>query len=305
MSTDLKSSLSTMTGARQTMMAWAKVLDCFEAIPTIYQKTYQALVGNTSVIPYTVLAPAQGNLRDRKSAERLLCEVNDTFYVLERSGAQVHTTGYRYPDISSLEVSNILLYSWFAVGGKTNTGSAATVTVEFNEACLRHFEPFFSKMRPAPSALDPLDLKLEQAKLDYLSIENFKFMNFARESLVPGERVIQSLYQPLNRQSVISVLGHSLYRTLSLAHLTILTDKEIILIGDAERITENKRSRYGGVWRYLALHSLSSVALDQQPNGLLSLTFYVSPDIQVERFYDASRLREVEKLKQAIEALIG
>jgi hypothetical protein len=294
-----------MTGARQTMLTWAKVIDAFEAIPTIYQKTYQALVGNTSVMPYTVLAPAQGNLRDRKSAERLLCEVGDTFYVLERAGTQVTMTGYPYAEIGSLELGNILLYSWFSIHGKTNTGSAAVATVEFNEACLRHFEPFFRKMRPAPAGSDPIEFKLEQAKLDYLTNENFKFMNFARESLVAGEKIIQSLYQPQNRQSMIRLFGHSLYRTLSLAHLTILTDQEIILIGDAERITENKRSRYGGVWHYLPLRKVASVALDEQPNNLLRLTFYVLPDIQLERLYDASHLQKVEKLKQGVEALLG
>lgn len=287
------------------MLSWAKVMDSFENIPNIYKNSYHALVGNTEGLPHTVLAPAQGNLNGRKSVERLLCEINDTFYVLEPSGTQVVTTGYRYEDICSFEFGNVLLYSWFEISGKSDSAPSSTSTVEFNAACLRHLAPFFSKMRPAPASTDPTDLKLERAKFDYLNAENFKFMNFARESLVSGEKVIQSLYQLPNRESVFSLFGHSFYRTLSLAHLTILTDQEVILIGDTERITENKRSRYGGVWRYLPLRKMASVALDQQPNGLLRLTFYVSPDIQVERFYDASRLREVENLKQAIEALIG
>jgi hypothetical protein len=294
-----------MTGARQTMMSWAKVIDSFEAVPEIYKKPYQALVKNIDTLPYTVLAPAQGNLRDRKSAERLLCEIGDMFYVLERAGTQVLTTGHRYQDICSLELGNMLLYSWFSIYGETDTGTAAASTVEFNEACLRHFEPFFRKMRPTPAALDPLDLKLEQAKFDYLSNENFKFMNFARGSLVGGERVIQSLYQPLKRQSVISLFGHSLYRIISLANLAILTDKEVILIEDAERITDNKRSQYGGIRRYIPLHRIASVALDEQPNDLLCLTFYVSPDLQVEKLYAQSHLQKVEDLKKAIEALLG
>jgi hypothetical protein len=287
------------------MTSWAKVIDSFEAVPEIYKKPYQTLVGNTDTIPYTVLAPVQGNLRDHKSLERLLCETEDTFYILERTGTQVVTTGYRYADICSLELGNILLYSWFSIHGRTNTGTTATSTVEFNDACLRHFGPFFSKMRPAPTTLDPLDLKLEQAKFDYLTNENFKFMNFARESLLSGEKVIQSLYQPQNRQSVISLFGRSLYRTLSLAHFTILTDKEAILIGDAEHIAEKKHSNYGGIRRYIPLRRIASVALDEQPNDLLCLTFYVFPDLQVEKLYAASHLQEVEKLKVAIEALLG
>jgi hypothetical protein len=294
-----------MTGARQTLLSWARVIDSFETVPDIYKNPYQALVGNTGALPYTVLAPAQGAFRGRKSRERLLCEISDMFYVLERAGAEVFTTGYRSRDICSFEVGNILLYSWFSISGRTNAGAEAASTVEFNEATLRHFEPFFCKMRPAPTGLDQPDPEVEEAKFDYLSTQNFKFMNFARASLAPGERVIQSLYQPRNRQSVIKVLGRNIYRTISPAHLTILTDKEVILIGDVEGIAENKRSRYGGVRRYLPLRSIVSVALQEQPNDLLSFTFNVSPNVQVERLFDAAHLREIDNLKKALETLFG
>ena len=60
------------------MMSWAKVVDSFETIPDIYQNSYQALVGNTDTLPYTVLAPAQVSPRS-KSSERLLCEISGTF----------------------------------------------------------------------------------------------------------------------------------------------------------------------------------------------------------------------------------
>jgi hypothetical protein len=294
-----------MTGARQTMMSWARVIDSFDSVPAIYKNPYQTLVGNTCTLPYTLFAPAQGSPRIKKHIDRLLCTLNDTFYVLELAGEQVITTGYRFQDICSLELGNILLYSWFSISGRTNTGTDAALTVEFNEANLCHFEPFFRKMRPASAVSNQSELKVEQAKFDYLAIDNFKFVNFARESLVCGEKVIQTLYQPQNRKKVISVLGHSFFRTIFLAHLSILTDKEVILIGDAESITENKRSKYGGIWRYLPLRSIVSVALEEQPNDLLSFTFHVFPDIQVKRLFDSSRLREIEALKKALETLLG
>jgi hypothetical protein len=286
------------------MMSWARVIDSFETVPDIYQNSYQALVGNTDTLPYTVLAPAQVSPRS-KSSERLLCEISGTLYVLERKGSQIVTTGFHYADICSLELGNILLYSWFSISGRTTSGAEAALTVEFNEATLRHFEPFFSKMRPIPAGLDASDLKAEQAKFDYLSMVNFKFMNFARESLLCGEKIIQSLYQPKKRQSVVTVLGRSLYRTISLAHLIILTDQEVILIGDVELTKGNKRSRYGGVRRYLPLCGIVSVTLEEQPNDLLSFTIHVSPDIQVQSLFDASQLQEIEDLKKALEASLG
>ncbi len=304
MSPNIYSPYAKLSGARQTMMSWAKVIDSFETVPDIYKNSYQTLVGNTDALPYTVLAPAQVSPRST-SRERLLCEINGTFYLLERQGSQIVTTGYRYPDICSLELGNILLYSWFSISGKTISGAEAALTVEFNEATLRHFEPFFSKMRPAPAAPNPSDLMMEQAKFDYLSMANFKFMNFARESLLCGEKIIQSLYQPKKRQSVVTVLGRSLYRTIFLAHLTILTDQEVILIGDVELVKGNKRSRYGGVRRYLPLSRIVSVTLEDQPNDLVRLTLQVSPDIRVDRLFAASQLQEIEHLKKALEASLG
>ena len=294
-----------MTGTRQTMMSWARPIDSFEAVPETYKQTYQMLVGNAGTIPYTVLAPAQGNFRSHKSIERLLCEIDNTFYALEPDGSQVVLTGYGYQDINSFELGNILLYSWFSFSGKTDTGADAALTVAFNEATLRHFTPFLSKMRPAPASHDQFDLKAEQSKLDHLSVENFKFMNFAREGLVRGEKVILSLYQPPIRQRMLTVLGRSVYHTHSLAHLTVLTDKEVMLFGEAEHVAESKRGKYGGVRRFLPLSGLDSVKLEQEPDDMLSLTFHISPEIAVKRLFNASHAREVETLKKAVEGLMG
>jgi len=294
-----------MTGARQTMMSWARVIDGREAVPEIYQASYQALVGAGAARPYTVLAPAQAGARGHRPAERLLCDLGEALYVLEAAGRQVSTSGFRYADICSFEVGNILLYSWFSIHGRAIDGGEAAATVEFNEATLRHFAPFFKKMRPAPSGADPIALAGERAKLDSLAAENFKLMNFGRECLVPGQPVLQVIYQPGKRQPVLNVLGRSLYRTLFLAHLAILTGREIILIGDAENVAEKERSKYGGVQRYLPLHGLVSVTLEAAPIDLLKMTFRLAGGVQVEKLFDAAHRSEVEALKQRLEELMG
>ena len=58
-SEELNVPYSKMTGARQTMLSWARDLMTFEEIPDIYKQAYLELVGHTDSIPYTVLAPAQ------------------------------------------------------------------------------------------------------------------------------------------------------------------------------------------------------------------------------------------------------
>jgi hypothetical protein len=294
-----------LTAARQTMMSWARLIDSIQDIPEIYKISYQTLVETTGVVPYTVLAPSQSNPWNSKSIEQLLCEIGDTFYVLQLAGTQVITTGFSYHDICSLEVGNILLFSWFSIHGRTIAGTDGVVKVEFNEATLRHFEPFFSKMRPRSPHPDQGDLKTERAKFDYLIQENFKLMNFARQALVKGESVIQAVYQPGTRQSIMNMLGQKFFRPISLAHLVILTDQEVILLGDVEKVTEKKRSKYGGVNRFLPLRSIVSVELAKRPHDLLELTFNLSPGIRVKKLFDPALLQEVENLKNALETQLG
>jgi hypothetical protein len=159
-------------------------------------------------------------------------------------------------------------------------------------------------MRPTPVINDPSAMIGEQAKFEYLINENYKYMNFARYSLIQGERVILSIYQPQKNHRLVNVLGRNFIRPKSLAHLTILTDREVILIGDAEGISEKKRNKYGGVHCFIPLRSLTSVSLEEEPGGLLRFTFHVFPDEKISKFFDASHLLEIENLKKSIEAVI-
>jgi hypothetical protein len=280
------------------------LIDSFDQVPVMYQSAYQALVSRTSSFPYTVLAPPLISSRAQKSTGSLLCEIGDTFFVLERAGSQVVVTAFPYHDIFSLEMGNVLLYSWFSIYGKTTTGSEAALTIEFNEATLRHFQPFFNKMRPANTGPDLSAINAELAKFDCLIEENYKYMNFARGCLVPGEIVAQMIYQPRKRQNVISMFGRVLYqRTVFLAHLTIVTNQEVILIGEADHVTEKNRGKYGGVRRYLRLSSLDSVGLEDLPNDLLCLKLQFSQNVEVERLFETSRRQEAVGIQRTIENL--
>jgi len=85
MSTQLNSPAAPLTGARQTMMSWARVIRSHAEVPEIYQDACRALFGGRPVFPYVVLAPVMSGPRHRES-EKLLCELDDTLYVMERAG---------------------------------------------------------------------------------------------------------------------------------------------------------------------------------------------------------------------------
>ena len=286
------------------MLSWAKVVESYDAIPEIYQGSCEMLLANSPVFPYLVLAPALDGIR-RKTTEKLICEVNDSLYVLERVGQRIVTTAYPLKTIRDVETGSILLYSWITLSGMTSEGVAASSTIEFNTATSRHLAPFLNKIRPAFGSADQTALRAEQAKFDYLALPSFKFMSFARESLVCGEQVIHSVWQPEIRKPFATLFGWSFYRTLSTAHLMILTDKEVILIWDDERSTANRGVRYGGVWRYIPLRHIVSVSLADSANDLLTLSLRLSPDARLDTIFAVPNQRQVEHLQNEIKQLIG
>jgi hypothetical protein len=301
------SQLPTMTAAQQTMSSWAKVIESREALPEAYRSSYVMVTGEGLLFPYTVFAPAIAGLRHKATTEKLLCEVSDTIYVWERIGDQVDMAAYPLKTISDLEIGCILLYSWITIGGLTQAGTVSSTTIEYNTATSRHFAPFVNKMRPAPNEMDAREQDVEKAKFGYLAMENFKFANYGLESLVGGEKVILTLWQPKISKPVVKLWGRALYQTtLSLAHLAILTDKEFIVVQDDERSKENRGIRYGGKWRYMALSHISAVSLLEQPGDLLTLTLTLSPGgRRLEFLFAADRKQKAAQLLDELQKVIN
>ncbi len=278
------------------MLTWAKVIPDFDAVPAGYRGACRALLGQRATFPYVVFAPAMGGLR-HSAGECLLCDVDDTFYILRRAGEYILTIGYPWQTLRDIEYGNLLLYTWITISGLTIGGAAEATTVEFNLATERHFRPFINKMRPA--ALAGADREAELAKFDYLSQPSFKFMNFARESLVPGETVLQTLWQPELRRRSVPLLPLS--RTLSLAHLTILTDQELILIEDDARSVKRLGTRYGGIWRYIPRRQVSAAAVAERDDGRLTLTLHLTAAGRIERTFAPGSREALAQFQQEIE----
>ena len=297
---DLNNELSAMTGARQTMSSWAKVIESPDAIPEVYRSSFSTVLGHEPTMPYTVFAPAIAGLRHR-TTEKMLCEAHGTIYVWERAGGRAALTAYPLETISDLEMGEILLFSWITIGGVTQTGKVSATTIEFNTATSRHFARFVSLIRPAPDPLAGFVLEAEQAKFNYLTAESFKFGSFASSSLIEGEQVHQIVWQPKIRKPLARLGKFTFYQTLSLPHVVILTDKELIMIQDDERTRENRGVRYGGKWQYVALKHIGAVALSAQGNDILTLSLTLVPGgRQLEIMFAMSRKEQIALLQDTL-----
>lgn len=311
MSTKLDShQLSELTGARQTRMSWSRVIESLEDIPKIYQESCHRLLENVWPFPYIVFAPvvpAPITVGTRyRTSDKLLCKIDNVLYVWERVGGKVVVTDYPLEAICFLEVGKILLYSWLTVSGITSAGTASSTTIEFNTATIRHIAPFLDGIRPASADVDEAWYQAEKSRFDSLESVDFKFMNYARDSLVRGEQVMYAVWQPKIRKQIISLLGFPIHRTMSLAHLSILTDKEVIFIGDDKRSVENRGVRYGGIWQYIPLQHITSVSLAKQGSELLMLSLTLSSGEQrLEKVFETSNKEEVEQFRSELDALLG
>lgn len=305
MTSNLNESLNTMTGAAQTMTTWARVIDSYADVPDIYKTSCQAVLEEREPFPYVVLVPSVKDNR-LNEVENLLCEINGIFYVWERIGNKVVSSAFPLKEIYTLEAGIVLLSSWFTISGLTTTGSATTARIGFNSSSVRHLLPVINKMRPAPADIDDAAWQVELAAFDYLASANFKFMNYARESMVRGEKILQSILQPKIRRQVFDLFGYKFHRTVGLAHLTILTDKEIIFIRDDEDTTEVRGERYGGVWQYIPLQKIQNVTLTASGNKLLNLTLTLESGIQqLDKVFESSSQDALEELQKKLKQMVG
>ena len=289
-------SLKSLTGAKQTMLAWSKKIDSFEELPEIYKDFFNDYLASHSSFPYIVLVPPMDKPMVRKT-EKLIIDRGAAIQVIERSGSELISKIFSYTSVRFLETGNILLYSWLLIKGVTTDGKENSSMIEFNPATGDSLlAPFLEKMRPAAREAEIVDFETEKAKFDYLSSSNFKLMNYGRNSLLRGETVRNVILQPEILKSAWQVLGWSFFPKMNTVHLTILTDQELILICEDERSPKVKGSRYGGTWQYIPLQGVSSASLSGPVNGLFTLSFNFPGGETIQRQYAADCRPELEQL---------
>jgi hypothetical protein len=301
----VNSSLPLLTGGRQTMLSWSRVIESYEAVPDVFKDSCKTMLEHCHPFPFVVLAPVTTGTR-HKATEKLLCVVNDVFYIWEREGSQIAPTTFPVKTIGAIEVGRILLYSWLTIIGVTGEGVATSFVIPFNTATGRHLEPFINKMRPASTDIDEICWGAEKAKFDYLGSVDFKFMNYARKSLLRGETVVHIVWQPQIRERIFTLFGWEFHRTLALKHFVILTDKEVIVIGDDKHISDHRGFRYGGIWQFIPLSHIVEVGLIDQANGMVILSLALAHgDQRMEWVFEASNKPALKDLQEELIHIIG
>jgi hypothetical protein len=279
--------LPVMTAGEQTRLSWARAIHARADLPQFYQGVMDELLAGRA-FPYAVLTPTFPGFTQRE-LERLIFSRDREVYILARDKRRLTTTRYALADIHYVEVGAILLHDWLKFSGLAD-GNLTMSTLRFNAVSAQLLTPFIEQIRPAAQPPAAGDLSTEQRKFDYLLTENYKFMNYARRSLLPGERVIQPLLQPEIRATLVRLLGRSWSRTVATARIHILTDVEWIIIRDDEHAPPgNGQVRYGGVWTYVPLDRITGVSLSTRGDERLTLTIHFPHDDRLESVFAPSK----------------
>jgi hypothetical protein len=289
------SGLPKLSTEEQTRLSWAKSIESYAGIPKLYKDFFEPFLAAGRVFPYTVLSPSYEGFIHR-TTEKLICDFGREIYVLERSGNTFEAKCYPLEGISYVEIRAILLDSHVKIQGVTRDGIPASSTIKFNSVTDYLFTPIVEKIRlNAVNAQDAVQ-NSEVAKFDHLLSVNYKFRNYARRSLLGDEKVIHIILQPEIRTRLLKVLGMTYYRTISPAHLSILTDRELIMIREEAR--QSGDDRYGGIWNYIPLNKIVTLSLGERGGNLLVLSIQLPEKERLEYLYQTSAKQDLDQFQE-------
>ena len=276
-----------------TEASFSKRIESIEAVPETYRDFFNSNLTHGAQFPYTILMPPHNGYMVR-SAEKLLVNIGSEIHILEKRGTSFDRYCHPISDIDYVENRAVLLDSSIKITGMTSEGQPATSMIHFNSVTEFLFTPVLKKIRGFEAGPNSNALNTERQKFDKWQSSSFKFMNFARNSLLGNERVVQSVLQPEIRTAGIRIFGVIYSKTISPAHAAILTDRELIMI--REEVRHAGEDRYGGIWDYIPLHKIVDLSLHEKDEKLLALTILLPHEVSLEFLYQLSAREELEKL---------
>jgi hypothetical protein len=290
--------------AERTRASWSKVVTCFDMLPEALKDPFKTLLGDAGQWPYTILLPTYEGFMQREAIRLISC-LEDRIYIVEKGRQAITCTCFPIGEISYVEQGMILLHAWVKINGISADGVPSSCTLKFNSVTDYMFTPIIRAIRPAIGDVGDVDGSLERAKFDYLVRLNFKFMTYGKQSILPGEKVLHIVLQPEMRNTIFRAMGRSFYRIISTAHISILTDKELILVQDEEQSKWSRDARYGSTRRYIALNKIGCVSLAQEDQDLLALCIHLPGDDSLMALFSTSNEREVDVFFDRLAGLVA
>jgi len=273
--------------------SWAEAVKTYAAIPDVFKSFFEPILTGERAFPYAVLTPSfEGFVQPQ--TEKLICDLGREICVLEKSGNTFLAQCYPLEGILYVEWRTILLDSQITIRGIIGNGDPASSTLRFNSVTDYLLIPIVNRIRLAGAASQVEIRNPELRNFDHWFDLDFKFMNFARRSILEGEKVIHAILQPEIRTRILSILGNRFSRRVSPTVASILTDRELIMIREEEK--QIAKERYGGIWTYIPLNKIAKLSLSPKDANLLVFSVQLSSGDHLEYLFRSSAKREIDQL---------
>ncbi len=291
-----------LTASAQTKRSWARVADSLTSIPVYYQDQVNVIAAAHGCFPYTIVTPTyEGFLSVER--EQVICAFPDKLYVLSNHSDHIDMQSVAYSKIAYMQHASVLLKSWLKLMFVEPVSSPGQVVFRYNSASECCFRPLLKLMRPNCYGQHSPDVHIETQSLQYIGQLDYKMYNYAVSSLLPGQQVRSSLYQSAVQQELIRLPRVFLNRTISPAHLAILTDDELVLVSDGEHAKWHSHRRYGGIWTIIPLSKIDNIAVVGDSKGLLIVNYELVNGETLSRKFRIDNQAEVVQFTQEITSL--
>lgn len=273
-------------------MIWARRIKSPVEAPSVFRPFLEKLTTTvSSELPYTVFAPADRFGRKRTNP-KILCLREERFTIMEATRDGLIASEFPYAAVDTVEIGYILLSAWFKISG-VNENEPFSALFEYNTVADRIYRPAAESVRAAAAEISWESMNvppLNTSLFDDLINRDYKYMNFAKMSLIPGEEVLDYVYQP-------EVRARKAWRTRILlpAGILILTGHELILIQEAAK-PERQDPRYGGSWRHIPLRRIAAISLANAAEGKVNLMIEMGHGKTCSIEFDVKLRHELENL---------
>jgi hypothetical protein len=282
-----------LTPYDQAQRSWARTAASLADVPPEFAPVVAGLVDQERRFPIVVIAPTfEGFLR--RETEKAVCATTDEVVILEKRRRRVEVHRYPFAGVCLVEVRSVLLDARLKVVGlEAGSESPASSTICYSAVTDFMFTPIVARLRSAGRSDRIVPGRFENAFSDW-GRNNFKFMNYARKSLLGDEGEVEAILQPEIRRPIISAFGRTLWRSITATHATLLTDRELIDV--RETLAPGVRERYGGVWTYLPLARIVGLSVVGDGDGLARLEVRLPCDLRLDLVFESSSRGDLDRL---------
>ena len=276
--------------------SWARRVESYADLPKVYAPFVDSLPRRQrEPFPYSVLTPTFRGSYGRSEKEHLLCIVDDEVHMLQFVDNRLHADCFSTAEICFLERGSILLHAWLTMAAQDGTGLRST-SIRYSSVTDYLMAPFLECLRAAPTAGSAADLAAERSRFVYLTETHFKFMSYGQGSIRPGACVRRILLQPEVRREYLGLLGFSISRLVWPAHLTILTDSELILIRDDDSQRWTRGSPHGAIWTYIPRRKIVDASVTSGDDGRQALSIALPGGTCIRSIFDSAQRPQLELL---------